>query len=97
MKIKYLILILLLSITTSYAKQDLKKFKNSELNITADDVVLIRNDDYSQSFLLSDLLDENDVDNTKGTKYQGQAFPEFMQKIIKAEGLMNYINQKEEI
>lgn len=44
MKIKYLILILLLSITTSYAKQDLKKFKNSELNITADDVVLIRNE-----------------------------------------------------
>lgn len=29
---------------------------------------------------------------TKGTSYQGQAFPEFMQKIIKAEGLMNYIN-----
>ena len=31
---------------------------------------------------------------TKGTQYQGQAFPEFMQKIIKAEGLINYINQK---
>lgn len=31
-------------------------------------------------------------DITKGTKYQGQAFPEFMQKIIKAEGLINYIN-----
>ena len=29
---------------------------------------------------------------TKGTRYQGQAFPEFMQKIIKAEGLINYIN-----
>ena len=33
-------------------------------------------------------------DRTKGTQYQGQAFPEFMQKIIKAEGLINYINQK---
>lgn len=31
---------------------------------------------------------------TKGTAFQGQAFPEFMQKIIKAEGLVNYINQK---
>ena len=33
-------------------------------------------------------------DKTKGKKYQGQAFPEFMQKIIKAEGLINYINNK---
>lgn len=31
---------------------------------------------------------------TKNTTYQGQAFPEFMQKIIAAEGLVNYINQK---
>lgn len=31
---------------------------------------------------------------TKGTTFQGQVFPEFMQKIIKAEGLVNYINQK---
>ena len=31
---------------------------------------------------------------TKGTQFKGQAFPEFMQKIIKAEGLINYINQK---
>lgn len=30
---------------------------------------------------------------TKGTQYQGQAFPPFMQKIIEAEGLVNYINQ----
>ncbi len=29
---------------------------------------------------------------TKGETYQGQAFPEFMQKIIAAEGLINYIN-----
>ena len=33
-------------------------------------------------------------DKTKKTSYQGQPFPEFMQKIIKAEGLVNYINQK---
>ena len=31
-------------------------------------------------------------DITKGTSYQGQPFPEFMQKIIIAEGLINYIN-----
>lgn len=31
---------------------------------------------------------------TKGREYQGQAFPEFMQKIIKAEGLIHYINEK---
>ena len=30
---------------------------------------------------------------TKGTQFQGQAFPEFMQKIIAAEGLVNYINE----
>ena len=29
---------------------------------------------------------------TKGTEFKGQAFPEFMQMIIKAEGLVNYIN-----
>ena len=33
-------------------------------------------------------------DKTKGTEYQGQAFPPFMQKIIDAEGLVNYINAK---
>ncbi|NBH81829.1 3-isopropylmalate dehydratase small subunit [bacterium C-53] len=32
-------------------------------------------------------------DRTKGTEYKGQPFPEFMQKIIEAEGLVNYINQ----
>lgn len=31
---------------------------------------------------------------TQGTQFQGQAFPPFMQKIIAAEGLVNYINQK---
>ena len=43
--------------------------------------------------------DEVEVDSgiiynrTKNTQYQGQAFPPFMQKIIEAEGLVNYINQ----
>ncbi len=31
---------------------------------------------------------------TKGETYQGQAFPPFMQKIIAAGGLVNYINGK---
>lgn len=31
---------------------------------------------------------------TKGAQFQGQAFPPFMQKIIAAEGLINYINGK---
>lgn len=31
-------------------------------------------------------------DLTQKTEYKGQPFPEFMQKIIKAEGLINYIN-----
>lgn len=31
---------------------------------------------------------------TKGTSFKGQAFPEFMQKIIAAEGLVNYINSQ---
>lgn len=31
---------------------------------------------------------------SKGTQFKGQAFPEFMQKIIAAEGLVNYINEK---
>jgi len=33
------------------------------------------------------------TDITKGTSYQGQAFPEFMQKLIAAGGLVNYINK----
>ncbi len=32
---------------------------------------------------------------TKGTQFKGQAFPEFMQKIITAGGLVNYINSQE--
>lgn len=34
------------------------------------------------------------TNKTKGTSFKGQAFPEFMQRIIKAEGLVNYINGK---
>jgi len=33
-------------------------------------------------------------DLTKGTEYQGQPFPPFMQKIITAGGLVNYINEE---
>ena len=32
------------------------------------------------------------TDKTTGKTYKGQAFPPFMQKIINAEGLINYIN-----
>ena len=31
---------------------------------------------------------------TKGTEFQGQAFPEFMQKLIAAGGLVHYTNSK---
>ena len=51
-----------------------------------------------------DIADGDDVEvdfdsgritnKTKGTTYQGQAFPPFMQKIIDCGGLVNYINQK---
>ena len=34
------------------------------------------------------------TNNTKGASFKGQPFPEFMQKIIDAEGLVNYINAK---
>lgn len=34
------------------------------------------------------------VDKTTGESFVGQAFPPFMQKIIQAEGLINYINQR---
>lgn len=36
------------------------------------------------------------TDCTTGQSFQGQAFPPFMQKIIDAEGLVNYINQARE-
>ncbi len=35
------------------------------------------------------------TDKTKNTSFQGQAFPEFMQRIITAGGLVNYINGEE--
>ena len=39
-------------------------------------------------------FDSGKIQNlTKGTSFQGQAFPEFMQKIIASEGLINYINR----
>lgn len=31
---------------------------------------------------------------TKGTKYQSQPFPAFLQKMIEADGLVNYVNNK---
>lgn len=34
------------------------------------------------------------TDRTKGITFQGQAFPEFMQKIIDCGGLINYINSQ---
>ena len=33
-------------------------------------------------------------DRTKGTEFKGQAFPEFMQKLIAAGGLVKYTNSK---
>jgi len=33
-------------------------------------------------------------DLTTNQSFKGQPFPEFMQRIIKAEGLINYVNQK---
>lgn len=35
------------------------------------------------------------TNKTRSTQFQGQAFPPFMQKIIAAGGLVNYINEKE--
>ncbi len=34
------------------------------------------------------------IDLTTKKEYQGQPFPEFMQKIIRAQGLVNYINEE---
>ena len=34
------------------------------------------------------------TDETTGQSFTGQSFPEFMQKIIDSEGLVNYINNK---
>lgn len=35
------------------------------------------------------------TNHTKGESYQGEPFPPFMQKLIKADGLVNYIKQEE--
>ena len=35
------------------------------------------------------------TDETTGKTFQGQSFPEFMQEIINANGLINYINEKQ--
>ena len=35
------------------------------------------------------------TDETSGKNFQGQSFPEFMQEIINANGLINYINEKQ--
>ncbi len=35
------------------------------------------------------------MDETSGKAFQGQSFPEFMQEIINANGLINYINEKQ--
>ena len=41
-------------------------------------------------------FDSGEIKNlTTGKTYKGQAFPPFMQKIIEAEGLINYINHKQ--
>ena len=55
-------------------------------------------EDYMPRVIETNITEEmciRDRDVTKGTSYQGQAFPEFMQKIIDAEGLVNYINNKQ--
>lgn len=56
--------------------------KEASLDIEANDKVEV---DFDSGLI---------VNLTKNKKYQGQAFPEFMQKIIKSEGLINYINEK---
>ena len=64
------------------------KLENSKIPaVVASDV----NDDEVEIDFDSGII----TNKTKGESYTGQAFPEFMQKIIKAEGLMNYINAKE--
>ena len=35
------------------------------------------------------------TNHTKGTTFQAQAFPPFLQKMIEANGLVNYVNTKE--
>ena len=34
------------------------------------------------------------INKTKNIEYQAQPFPEFLQKMIQANGLVNYVNEK---
>lgn len=36
------------------------------------------------------------MNKTTGKTYQGQAFPPFMQELIEAGGLVNYVNKTEQ-
>ncbi len=52
-------------------------------------------DDIKEGDIVKVDFDSGVITNeTTGKTYQGQAFPEFMQKIIDSEGLVNYINNK---
>lgn len=52
-------------------------------------------DDIKEGDIVNVDFDSGIITNeTTGKTYQGQAFPEFMQKIIASEGLVNYINNK---
>ncbi len=52
-------------------------------------------DDIKAGDIVNVDFDSGGITNeTTGKTYQGQAFPEFMQKIIDSEGLVNYINNK---
>lgn len=52
-------------------------------------------DDIKAGDMVSVDFDSGIITNeTTNKTYQGQAFPEFMQKIIASEGLVNYINNK---
>lgn len=51
--------------------------------------------DISEGDMLEIDFDTGVINNrTKGVSYKGVPFPEFMQKIIKADGLIGYIGQK---
>ena len=63
------------------------KLENSKIPaVVASDV----NDDEVEIDFDSGII----TNKTKGESYKGQAFPEFMQKLIQAGGLINYINEK---
>lgn len=80
----------------SFAETFARIFYRNAINIG---LPIIESAEAAQNIEAGDVV-EVDFDNgmiydrTKGTEYKGQAFPEFMQKIIQAEGLINYINNK---